>query len=68
MAKRGRIINLDDGDAISIVSGQHFYLSCCDCLLNHRVNIHTVGREVELKFTRDERRTSQQRRRFRERR
>ncbi len=62
-----RYIDVDDGDGICFHSGQSFYLTCCDCALTHKVETKIVGRETTLFITRDERRTSQKRRRINER-
>lgn len=57
---------LKDGDSIVFNPG-YSYLGCCDCELTHRVDVKMTKKGTELFFTRDERRTSQRRRRKRER-
>lgn len=64
---RSRYLQADDGDVLCIGADGFFYLTCCDCLLTHRVDVSIVGREARLRVNRDERRTSQKRRRFAER-
>ena len=66
MSKKTRYIDLNDGDGICAKSGQDFYFTCCDCALTHKIKVHIVKREVTMMITRDERRTSQKRRRIRE--
>ena len=66
MAKRTRHIQINDGEGICAKSGDSFWLTCCDCALTHGIKVHVVKREVTLMITRDERRTSQKRRRKRE--
>ena len=66
MAKKTRYIDIADGDGICAKSGQDFYLTCCDCSLTHKIKVHIVNREVTLMITRDERRTSQKRRRIKD--
>lgn len=67
MRKRSRFIPVADGDILSVKSRQFFYLTCCDCSLTHRIDVRVIGKEVRLGIRRDERRTSQKRRRQRER-
>lgn len=64
--KRIRHININNGDVLACASGNFFYLTCCDCCLTHKINISVVGKEARLGIFRDDRRTSQKRRRKRE--
>lgn len=61
-----RQIQIYDGDMISATNVQHFFLECCDCGLVHKVFIRVVDKEAQMEFYRDNRRTSQRKRRKRE--
>jgi len=60
-------IVLKCGDSLELhVEVDHFFLQCCDCMLVHRVN-YTIEKNVcTLLFYRDNRRTSQRKRRAKE--
>ena len=60
-------IFLNDGDGLVVGNGAVFNLECCDCMLTHKIQVNVVGEEVELILVRDKRRTSQKRRRAKER-
>lgn len=59
-------IILEDGHSLAVDSGAIFYLVCCDCDLTHAIKVRVVSKEARLEFSRDQRRTSQRRRRARE--
>ncbi len=60
---------LNDGDSIPISKEEpYFFLGCCDCELCHRVDVKWESGKALLYFTIDERRTSQRRRRNKEKR
>ena len=65
MAKT-KFIDIGDGDGICFESGQEFYLTCCDCLLTHKITTRLVGNEATMFICRDDRRTAQKRRRKKE--
>ena len=66
MTKRSEIIDLEDGAVIAFNKGQSFYFTCCDCCLTHKIESLLVDGEIQLKITRDDRRTAQKRRRLSE--
>ena len=58
---------LNDGDSLLFTKkSEYIHLGCCDCELTHRIDIKATKGGYEFTFHRDERRTSQRRRRKRE--
>lgn len=61
-----KTVDLEDGGIIEFTKGSVFYLCCCDCALTHKVEGVVVGRrKVQIKITRDNNRTIQNRHKHR---
>lgn len=65
---RRKCIQMENGDGIAVKNGRVFKFTCCDCALTHDIEPRIVGRECTLFMQRNERCTSQKRRRIKERR
>jgi len=65
--KRTKIIDVNNGDGLCFKDGQHFYLTCCDCNLTHKITTKVTKKsEATIFISRDDRRTNQKRRRAKE--